>query len=176
MLIDGSITTFDRIALPPMPPGSQGVVLDLVAIDAVGTTRTRHSDGAAPRPTAKLSIDALSHDLGSDSLSSLELAATIEEKTGIGITEDRWAPFHTIADLLEIVRELQEHSDSEVRTKRHQMIAADHRRDPTDKSRRDAPKRDGDCSSTAGGSSTSHRSIYSGSICIPMSSRASSRC
>ena len=114
MLIDGSITTFDRIALTPMPPAPQGVVLDLVAIDAVGTTRDIVSRMARRQGLTVEIVDSmhLSHDLGFDSLARLELAATIEEKTGIGITEDRLGAIHTISDLLEIVRELQDWSDS----------------------------------------------------------------
>ena len=85
------------------------MVLDLVAIDAVGTTRDIVTRMARRHGATAEIVDSmhLSHDLGFDSLARLELAATIEEKTGIGITEDRLGAIHTVGDLLRIVQELQ---------------------------------------------------------------------
>ncbi|HUP75923.1 MAG TPA: aminotransferase class I/II-fold pyridoxal phosphate-dependent enzyme [Acidimicrobiales bacterium] len=110
MLAEGSITTFARVALTPMPPEPQNVVLDLVAIDAVGTTRDivarmarRHGMTSAIDDTMHLA-----HDLGFDSLARLELAATIEEKTGLGITEVRLGAIQAVGDLLRTVEELQD--------------------------------------------------------------------
>jgi 7-keto-8-aminopelargonate synthetase-like enzyme/acyl-CoA synthetase (AMP-forming)/AMP-acid ligase II/acyl carrier protein len=110
MLSDGTITVLGRVPLTPMPPAPHGVVLDLVAIDAVGTTRDIVTRMARRQGVTVEIVDAmhLAHDLGFDSLSRLELAASIEEKTGIGITEERLGTIHTVGDLLGVVRELQD--------------------------------------------------------------------
>lgn len=115
MLIDGSITIFARIALTPMPHVLGDVVLDLVAIDAVGTTRDVVTRMARRQGVTADIVDSmhLSHDLGFDSLARLELAATIEEKTGLGITEERLGAIHTLGDLLRTVEELQQLPASE---------------------------------------------------------------
>jgi len=109
MLSDGSITIFDRVPLTPMPPALGDVVIDLVAIDAVGTTRDIVTRMARRHGVTAEIIDSmhLAHDLGFDSLARLELAATIEEKTALGITEDRLGAIQTVADLLRTVEELQ---------------------------------------------------------------------
>ena len=109
MLSDGTITVFDRIALTPMPPRLGEVVLDLVAIDAVGTTRDVVTRMARRQGVTTDIVDSmhLSHDLGFDSLARLELAATIEEKTGLGITENRLGAIQTVGDLLRTIEELQ---------------------------------------------------------------------
>ncbi|TML13025.1 MAG: hypothetical protein E6G39_10665 [Actinobacteria bacterium] len=114
MLSDGSITVFDRIPLTPMPPAPEGVLLDLVAIDATGTTRDIVTRMARRHGATIEIVDSthLAHDLGFDSLARLELAATIEEKTGLGITEDRLGAIQTVGDLIEVVRELQSRSDA----------------------------------------------------------------
>ncbi|MEO5840779.1 MAG: aminotransferase class I/II-fold pyridoxal phosphate-dependent enzyme [Acidimicrobiales bacterium] len=126
MLSEGSITIFDRVALTPMPPAPQGVVLDLVAVDAVGTTRDIVTRMARRQGVTVEIVDSmhLAHDLGFDSLARLELAATIEEKTGIGITEDRLGAIHTVGDLLGLVRELQDRSGTSSDRSVTQLIAA----------------------------------------------------
>ena len=109
LLSDGSIKTFARIPLIPTPPAPKGEVLDLVAIDAVGTTRdiVERMARRLGATTAVMDSMHLTHDLGFDSLARLELAATIEEKTGLGITEDRLGTIQTVGDLLVTVQELQ---------------------------------------------------------------------
>ena len=109
MLADGSITMFDRIALTPVPPVFGNVAVDLVALDAVGTARDVVTRMARRQGVTTEIIDSmhLSHDLGFDSLARLELAATIEDKTGLGLTEDRLGAILTVGDLLRNVAELQ---------------------------------------------------------------------
>ena len=109
MLSDGSIKIVARVALVPMPAAPRDVIIDLVAIDAVGTSRDIVTRMARRHGTTAEIVDSmhLSHDLGFDSLARLELAATIEEKTGLGITDDRLGAIQTVGDLLRTVEELQ---------------------------------------------------------------------
>jgi len=75
----------------------------------VGTTRDIVTRMARRHGTTGEIVDSmhLAHDLGFDSLARLELAATIEEKTGLGITDDRLGAIQTVGDLLRTVEELQ---------------------------------------------------------------------
>jgi 7-keto-8-aminopelargonate synthetase-like enzyme/acyl carrier protein len=109
MLSEGSITIFARVPLTPVRPEPQNVVLDLVAVDAVGTTRDIVARMARRHDMTDAIVESmhLAHDLGFDSLARLELAATIEEKTGLGITEGRLGTIQTVGELLRTVEELQ---------------------------------------------------------------------
>ena len=113
MLAENEITVTHRVSLTPMPV-PPGTVLDLVALDAVGTTRDIVQRMARRQGVSVDITDAmhLAHDLGFDSLARLELAATIEEKTGIGISETRLGTIHTVSDLIVVVRELQDTAGS----------------------------------------------------------------
>ena len=109
LLAEREITTFARVALTPMPPEREDVVIDLIAIDAVGTTsdivtRMARRQGVTTDITEAMH---LTHDLGFDSLARLELAATIEDKTGLGISEERLGTIQTVGDLLRTVDEIQ---------------------------------------------------------------------
>ena len=109
MLSDTGITIFARVALTPTPPAREDVVIDLIAIDAVGTTRDIVIRMARRQGVTSEITDSmrLTHDLGFDSLARLELAATIEDKTGLGISEERLGAIQTVGDLLRTVEEVQ---------------------------------------------------------------------
>ena len=142
MLSDGAITVFDRIALTPMPPAPQGVLLDLVAIDAVGTTRDivtrmarrqgddrdRRFDAPLARSRIRLAgaFGAGRHDRGKDRARYHRRPARCDSH--------RWRPARGRASC-------KSHPTREAGSQRHAVDRVDRRRDPADEPDRDPPRR-----------------------------------
>lgn len=111
MLRDGDITMFDRVSLTPVR-GSEKVI-DLVRLEIADTAfeevvRIARRRGFVGEVTPGAH---LTNELGLDSLARIELAAAIETRGRVVLSEEVLGQVETVQDLLERVREARDRDD-----------------------------------------------------------------